>query len=248
MLRYLLYSRAIQAGCVFFLIVVGSSLFYFWQVQRMTEVEVEIARKQQMLAQFKSKRETRTRQDVRAPADTETLGKTETSLETDDTDTPRSAETDALPVDATETIDLTDAFLPDTSTAEEVAENVPVSPHGFGAYPEVPSDYFRTPVWAYPDAEFTRGHELIDRVLIKLWKQGISSDGGIIENGRVYPITRGTVYVKWKGDAISDYIGHPDDDDEQIISILEDKGTPTGITVLDYDTAGIDPYEFLDLP
>ena len=49
----------------------------------MTEVEVEIARKQQMLAQFKSKRETRTRQDVRAPADTETLGKTETSLETD---------------------------------------------------------------------------------------------------------------------------------------------------------------------
>ena len=160
-----------------------------------------------------------------------------------------SAETDALPVDATETIDLTDAFLPDTSTAEEVAENVPVSPHGFGAYPEVPSDYFRTPVWAYPDAEFTRGHELIDRVLIKLWKQGISSDGGIIENGRgLSYYAREPSYVKWKADAISDYIGHPDDDDEQIISILEDKRMLTGITVLDYDTAGIDPYEFLDLP
>ena len=60
-------------------------------------------------------------------------------------------------------------------------------------------------------------------------------------------MSRGTVYVKWKGDFISDYIGHPDDDDEHIISILENQGTPAGIRVLDYDTAGIDPYLFLNL-
>ena len=246
MFRDLLFSRAIQVGCVFFFIVVGGSLLYSWHVRRDTDVEG--TRMKQRVAELKSRRGARTRQDVRAPADTETLGNTETSLETDDTDTPRSEKTDALPVEDAETSDLTEAFLPDTSTVEEVAENIPVSPHGFGAYPEVPSDYFRTPVWAYPDAEFTPGHELIDRVLIKLWKQGISADGGSIENGRVYPITRGTVYVKWKADAISDYIGHPDDDDEQIISTLEDKRMLTGIRVLDYDTAGIDPYDFLDLP
>ncbi len=136
---------------------------------------------------------------------------------------------------------------PNENPETAAAEDVPVSPHGFGPYPDVPSDYFRTPVWAYPDSEFTPGHELIERVLIKLWKHGIYSDGGSIENGRVYPVTRGTVYVKWKADYISDYIGHPDDDDEQIISTLEDKGTPKGITVLDYDTAGIDPYLFLNL-
>ncbi|MXV82910.1 hypothetical protein F4Z98_05995 [Candidatus Poribacteria bacterium] len=134
-----------------------------------------------------------------------------------------------------------------TASANEDSEEVAVSPHGFGPYPEIPSDYFRTPVWAYPDSEFSPGHELIDRVLIKLWKQGIYSKGGSIEDGRVYPIRRGTVYVKWKGDFISDYLGHPDDNDEQIISILENKGIPTGITVLDYDTAGIDPYQFLNL-
>ena len=43
--------------------------------------------------------------------------------------------------------------------AEEEEEIVPVSPHGFGPYPEVPSDYFRTPVGAYPDSEFSPGHE-----------------------------------------------------------------------------------------
>ena len=150
-------------------------------------------------------------------------------------------------------VDLSNPFLEGESppteaepVSEEQKADIPVSPHGFGPYPDVPSDYFRTPVWAYPDSEFTPGHELIDRVLITLWKQGIYSDGGSIENGRVYPVKRGTVYVKWKGDYISDYIGHPDDDDEQIISILEDAGTPAGITVLDYDTAGINPYQFLN--
>lgn len=134
-----------------------------------------------------------------------------------------------------------------TASANQDSEEVAVSPHGFGPYPEVPSDYFRTPVWAYPDSEFSPGHELIDRVLIKLWKQGIYCSGGSIEDGRVYPIRRGTVYVKWKGDFISDYLGHPDDNDEQIISILENKATPVGIRVLEYDTAGIDPYQFLNL-
>jgi len=176
------------------------------------------------------------------------------------TSTPQESTASASPktedaLDSIETDDFWDDVFFDemfdepqtTAAVNEDSEEVAVSPHGFGAYPEVPSDYFRTPVWAYPDSEFSRGHELIDRVLIKLWKQGIYSNGGSIENGRVYPIRRGAVYVKWTGDFISDYIGHPDDNDEQIISILEDKGTPPGITVLDYDTAGIDPYQFLNL-
>ena len=159
---------------------------------------------------------------------------------------------DALePIETDDSFDFDEVIFGEPEIADsenEDSEDVPVSPHGFGAYPEVPSDYFRTPVWVkYDDFDFSRGHELIERVLIKLWKQGIYCSGGSIEGERVYPVSRGTVYVKWKGDSISEYIGHPDDDDEQIISILENKGTPAGITVLDYDTAGIDPYPFLNL-
>ena len=37
------------------------------------------------------------------------------------------------------------------------------------------------------------------RVDVKLWKQGIRTEGIIISNGTglVYPIIRGTIYVTW---------------------------------------------------
>lgn len=246
MLRDLLSnSRAIQAVLAFFVLVVGGSLLYNWHVQYTTESDLE--RHDRFLQGLEKHDETRPVEAVSVPTEIETPGFVRTPEEIDEPQ--MSEDMDVLPIDeASEFADIVDAFLPDDFVSDEpAAENVPVLPYGFGPYPEVPNDYFRTPVWAYPDSEFTPGHELIDRVLIKLWKQGIYSNGGGMENGRVYPIIRGTVYVKWKGDSISEYIGHPDDDDGQIISILEDKGTPTGITVLDYDAAGIDPYQFLNL-
>ena len=39
MFRYLLSSRLIQAGLVFFIIVVGGSLLYSWHVRRTTDAE-----------------------------------------------------------------------------------------------------------------------------------------------------------------------------------------------------------------
>ncbi len=239
----LLSSRWIQVGLALFLLCVGGSLLYSRHALRTTESEME--RHAQLLGIYEQSK-TRPTEPVNAPTAAESPGLVNTPDE--NRDTPISGEVqEALP-DETGNLNIAEASLSDDTVSEEApAAEVPVSPHGFGPYPEAPGDYFRTPVWAYPDPEFTPGHELMERVLIKLWKQGIYARGACIVNRRVYPVIRGTVYVKWRGDFIHAYIGHPDNDDEQIISILEDGGIPAGITVLDYDTAGIDPYQFLNL-
>ena len=244
-IRDLLSSRAIQVGFVFFLLVVGGSLLYSLRVQRNTDVE--FARRKRVVEQFKSKREMSTAQDVSTPVDTEALGKTEAFLETDDTDTPMSEKTDTLPVDDTETIDLADAFLPDSSTAEEAAEDVPASPHGFGAYPEVPEDFPLPVYWTDQPEEV----ELAMRVMIKAWTEGERFIGGSIVNGKVRLNFPNTVYVRYKEIPTADgsvimtrSIAGPTD--VEVPPPGED--FPPGVRVLDFDKARIDPYEYLDLP
>ena len=61
-------------------------------------------------------------------------------------------DTDVAPIDETsEMLDMADAFLFDGFVSKEASiEDVPVSPYGFGPYPEVPADYpeHLTPIWA----------------------------------------------------------------------------------------------------
>ena len=91
------------------------------------------------------------------------------------TEPDASIATDAtpeLPSDS-EFVDAVDAFLSDDiATEAPPTEAVPVSPFGFGPYPEVPDDYFGIPVSMQdpnlPD-HTEKNVELIDRVLIKLW-------------------------------------------------------------------------------
>ena len=89
----------------------------------------------------------------------------------------------------------------DTQTAETA--EVRVSPFGFGPYPEVPADFPYPAVWDVPytgpyDESAQRQDELLCRVAIKLWTQGIVSYGGVMgEDGLVYPNLKDTVYVEW---------------------------------------------------
>ena len=137
----------------------------------------------------------------------------------------------------------------ETSTANAEVSEERVSPFGFGPYPVVPEDYpippsrFKWEFWGK-----TLRHELMSRVCIKLWKQGVRSDGATFRNGKVYPTILGTVYVEWKEDYISGMSGHPDDDFDAIEAALEaGQPPPEGITVLNRSEAGIDPYNFLEL-
>ncbi len=79
--------------------------------------------------------------------------------------------------------------------AKKVLSEFKVTPFGFGPYPEVPVDYpYQERLWD----NATPGHELLVRVRIKLWKQGIQTTGAMFDsNGLIYPTIPGVLYVKW---------------------------------------------------
>lgn len=247
-------SRAIQVGLVFFVVVVGGSSLYSWHVHRTTDAELaETRRKVQPL---ENKNETRT---TAATIDTSTVdfGTAETSIASDNTQ--MSDDITALPIDeVSETLDMADAFLPDDFVPEEeIAEEVPVSPFGFGPYPEVPSDYPDQDVWSETALRSMEpDHELIARVRIELWNQGVRTIGGVYDNGHrlIYPIIDDVVYIEWSDNPGIDgkpYVRRqlttPAVSDQYYDDIL--KGTfPPNLTIYEFPDGGIDPYEFLGVP
>ena len=149
-------------------------------------------------------------------------------------------------------------------TAEVVEETQPVSPFGFGPYPEVPSDFPHEPIWEEDmeanisqfGSESMKEAELMDRVLIKLWNQGHrATSASKHSNGLVYPSFPNTVFVRWdyieeEDGTITRYARRISSGAEVSDSDLNDLGEgiiPPGIKVLDYDSDGIDPYTFLNL-
>lgn len=131
------------------------------------------------------------------------------------------------------------------------AVDVPVSPYGFGPYPDLPPGYPED-FWE----DLSKEHELIARVRIKLNVDGASMQ----ENGLVYPNFRDRIYVEWIGDGEERYIsrimGHPEttqvirnfhDSDGYPLPRLTEKDIPPGIKVFTLPDGGIDPYEFLNL-
>ena len=189
------------------------------------------------------------------------IGESET-IQTESTPTVSSAEGESVDDFLAELTDEEKALL----TAEVVEEIQPVSPFGFGPYPEVPADYPDDPVWIedsdYPEGdenfgrEFMRSMELIDRVLIKLWKQGHpTTSASIGSDDMVLPCYPNTVYVEW------DYTEEPDgsmsrypaeitsgyDVPLSVHDAISEGTIPFGIKVLDHDENRIDPFTFLDL-
>ena len=148
-------------------------------------------------------------------------------------------------------------------TAQMVEETQPVSPFGFGPYPEVPSDYPETVIWeedieaniSQYGSEAMKAAELMDRVLIKLWSQGRHATSASMEEGLVSPSFLNTVFVRWEyieeldgttsryAAAISGGVGVSDSDYDDLGNGI----IPPGITVLDYNSDAIDPYTFLNL-
>ena len=99
------------------------------------------------------------------------------------------------------------------------------------------------------------------RVEVKLISQGINVEGSAMEDGLVYPIIKGILYVKWRTypgpngveTYISDTLGHPDDG-ARIASIKEERGMdftaddiPSDIKLVPFEEGGINPYDFLGL-
>ena len=137
------------------------------------------------------------------------------------------------------------------TSEKDNTEEVKVSPHGFGPYPEVPEDFPEEVNWSdYEDDPPI--FELMVRVQIKLWKQGHRTEGIGEEGGLLYPISRGIVYIRWSGSGDDKYIsrltGHPRDDlSDDVVHQIESGTIPAGLTVYEKDKMGIDPYKFLNL-
>ena len=143
---------------------------------------------------------------------------------------------------------------------EHFAETLPPAPreslHGLGPYPEIPSDYPRQNIWAeleksYYDGYATIDHELIHRVLIKLWNQGKKTDSGTLsdQNGRVYPLYKDTVYIErreYEDGGIFSMLSHGSLG--QYREAVREGTQPSWIKIIPYEDGGVDPYSFLDLP
>ena len=257
MFRDLLSSRLIQAGLVFFVLVVGGSLLYSWHVHRTTEAE--FGKRPPAVSSIENKQATST-----APVDIQTEGIVNTPAE--NTDRHLSDTTEAETIDETEFAEIADAFEPDdVGTEETPAEEVAVSPFGFGPYPEVPEAYrekIGPPSWEWPEEiqqrqtpTRRRRFELMGRVLIKLWNNGDREfTGATTGHGKIYPTYPKTAYVRYTQKEgpdgslrISGSIRAGSDFPKMSQEQLEKGEFPAGFHILDESSEGIDPFEFLDL-
>ena len=234
MLWNLLSSRWFQGCFAFFVLIVGGSLLYSWHVHRTTEAE--FGKRPLAVESLENKPETST-----APVDFQTEGVTNTPDENTDTQMPDEPEAETI--NEAEFADIADAFLPDDIGSEETpAEEVAVSPFGFGPLPEIPDDYPHLSSWDQIADEEDPEWELMARVMIKLWKQGTKVIAANMVNGLVYPTLTDTLYVKW------DEFSGPDG---PVRYISEVTGDPAAAMRLEDITENRDKYESLseaDLP
>jgi hypothetical protein len=206
-------------------------------------------------------------------ADTEIVSDKTPSLATQNATADEQQPIDELapqvPAPLTERRRLFHSEVAEKSTTKPEA----VSPHGFGPYPEIPADFPRKVVWkasieTHPNFPLPPGvsredfpkyaaqqSELFNRVMIKAWNEGDHAfTGGSISyiTGKVYLTYPRTVYVKYRSKELPDgtvvkevakVIG-----DRNVPRVRYAKDFPDDVRVIDYESAGIDPYGYLDLP
>ena len=135
------------------------------------------------------------------------------------------------------------------------------SAFGFGAFPDVPSDFPRQDVWEYywklydADQNAAKNYELINRVVIQLWKEGGRAPGGVLKRGKVYPLDDNTAYITWKtaygpdGEVkryISTLTTTPDIAHRYAESHFRNGLIPSGVNVVEHSSGGYNPYDFVN--
>ena len=177
----------------------------------------------------------------------------------DQTPEKSESEVDISPVDFSKPFGIEADFF-DEPFAEET-QPLPDSPLGYGAYPEVPTDYPTDFAWQgvielyETDAATAANVETLHRVLFKLWAEGKRATGGIIQNGRVYPAFPKTGYVEWServtpsgevikyASALTTFKDTPDPLPEN--RLLQKHQVPGYITLIPFSEGGYDPSTFL---
>ncbi len=258
MIRDFLSSRAIQVGLAIFVVVAMGSLFYNWHVRRTIEAEWKASN---ALLLRENQNETHTVQDTVHASAVESE-QVETTLEKDNTLAMSNNKAASID-DKTDSVAKTDTPLQDDFISEEEIAEVPVSPFGFGPYPEVPAEYTARhgkTVWQYPGSlpQYNqRNIELIHRVMIALWNEGDTRFiSATLQDGKIYVNYPNTMYVRYAVHKSPDGTVHrritswsAGEENQAAIDQILTGEIPTGVTLIDKDSedVGIDPYTFLGL-
>lgn len=247
------FIRKLMLGGIICLLIVAGAC-YFWYKHSIAPYEKESEQTVKTINEWKES------QKVNTNNVTEEVTTTAAESRLATAEKPITQTTD-VPGNVSENINISN--IETGASPTETAEGVRVSPYGFGPYPELPEGW-SDKTWNTRSAN----SELITRVLVKLWHQGeIRTKSGAMEDGLVYPIVPGTLYVKWDtyngpfGSVryICDSLGHPADD-PRLEAISKEKrerrARPSSLTREDIPSdielvpfsEGINPYTFLDLP
>ena len=239
-----------RIGGIIFLIVLIGIAGVFYMIQRSTDTEPDV---------------------VFEPPSPEVIQKIKDDIAERNAQAIDAASTDTAPAESnTPTVDKPSTMIPpvtekseptqapqrtETPSENKVSAEVLVSPYGFGPYPEVPEDMPSRELytsWEEDDPE----SELLSRVLIKLWTEGERNfRGGSTLNGKVYPHYYDTVYVTYSEyrDAHGKIVRYPSGIRSGPFvrftrADLLSPNPPPDLRILDLESSGINPYQYLNLP
>ena len=220
MIREVCTNKWILGGISFLALFAG--LCYLWYQHTTAPYREQVAETEELLRQ----RETEKVQP-------------NSTVETTSTKAPAESTTPTVekPITQTFDVDKADTHHKETQVNQElieISEEIPVSRFGFGPFPKTPDGMTPIPWERLPSAD----HELMRRVRIKLWEEGIPTDGAVMENGLVYPTVRGRVYIQESG-----ILSHPDDNIRIIRGRLPDL---SGFDIYNVED-GIEPYSYLNI-
>ncbi len=229
-----IYTKWIVGGIVLLIIVAGVCLLWYRHdtaAGRKAAVEAE-----KVLQQWEAEKQKQT-----ITAETESTQTPAESI-TPTAEKPITGKTGTKPLS-------NGAEGPEVEAQQQ--SDVQVSPYGFGPYPEVPEDYPSKVDWTLRNSP---NAELLTRVLIKLWTDGEKNfRGGGTYNGKIYPWYHNTIYVKfiYAKNADGEIIGSSSmkmSGPRVDRSVVKDWSTPPShIRILEIDSSGIDPYQYLNL-
>ncbi len=251
MYRYALFNKWV-ISCVGFLILISVAC-YLWYKHDTADGRRELNEVKEMVRRYEA---------ARKLSDTDSEAEQTVDIVPAESATP-IAEKPITKVNVevesnTETVEQQQSETP-TETATDA--KVSVSPNGFGPYPEIPDEMgipkdkennFWENISKIPN------QELLARVRIKLYQQGIQADGATYKrNGLIYPVINGIRYVEWDtrenpDGSVERYVarstGHPDDGFNDITKgVVLESDIPSHFKIYTYPDGGIDPYKFLNL-
>ncbi len=255
-----MFARKCLIGIVFVVVAGLLTIFLLWSNRKIPETVV-IIKPTQILPETTDSEEKSSIHQSDALSDNTSLTYEEPDNISEEHGDDLSAETEDL--DVWEFFDDFSGVSGEMQVNEELETDDELinSPFGFGNFPDIPSDFPRQDVWEFfwelydVDEQAAEKYELINRVIIQLWKEGGRAPGGVLKYGKVYPLDNNTAYITWDvaegpNGEVKRYIRNltttPDIAGRYVESHFRNGLIPSGVNVIEHSSGGYNPYDFID--